>query len=107
MKVSEIRSLFDAVRRGKLSPDEAVSRLRHLPFEDLGFAKVDHHRVLRTGMPVAFSFIAFDSLGAVLFLGGWRGPGAGQYPLLGVVYFMIKAFAGYFLVILMRSALPR
>jgi NCAIR mutase (PurE)-related protein len=34
-----------------VTPDEAVSRLRHLPFEDLGFAKVDHHRALRTGMP--------------------------------------------------------
>jgi pyridinium-3,5-biscarboxylic acid mononucleotide synthase len=46
-----IRKLFDEVRRGKLSPDDAVARLRHLPFEDLGFAKVDHHRALRAGMP--------------------------------------------------------
>jgi len=46
-----IRELFEQVREGKLSPDEAVSRLRHLPFEDLGFAKVDHHRALRIGMP--------------------------------------------------------
>ena len=34
-----------------MSPDEAVNRLRHLPFEDLGFAKVDHHRAIRVGMP--------------------------------------------------------
>jgi NCAIR mutase (PurE)-related protein len=46
-----IRKLFEEVRRGKLSPDDAVARLRHLPFEDLGFAKVDHHRALRAGMP--------------------------------------------------------
>jgi len=46
-----IRTLFQQVRQGKLSPDEAVERLRHLPFEDLGFAKLDHHRVLRVGMP--------------------------------------------------------
>jgi len=46
-----ILQLFQQVRQGKLSPDEAVARLRHLPFEDLGFAKVDHHRVLRVGMP--------------------------------------------------------
>jgi NCAIR mutase (PurE)-related protein len=46
-----IRKLFEQVRRGSLSPDEAVERLRYLPFEDLGFAKVDHHRVLRAGMP--------------------------------------------------------
>ncbi len=46
-----IRKLFEQVRAGKLSPDEGVERLRHLPFEDLGFAKVDHHRALRAGMP--------------------------------------------------------
>jgi len=46
-----LRKLFNEVRRGKLSPDEAVDRVRHLPFEDLGFAKVDHHRAIRNGMP--------------------------------------------------------
>jgi NCAIR mutase (PurE)-related protein len=46
-----IHKLFDQVRAGKLSPDEAVLRLSHLPFEDLGFAKIDHHRALRAGMP--------------------------------------------------------
>jgi NCAIR mutase (PurE)-related protein len=46
-----MRQLFTDVRRGRLSPDDAVERLRHLPFEDLGFAKVDHHRALRAGMP--------------------------------------------------------
>jgi len=38
-----------AVRSGKVSSEDAVARLKHLPFEDLGFAKVDHHRVLRQG----------------------------------------------------------
>ncbi len=51
MKPDHIRKLFEQVRRGKLSPDEAVAQLRHFPFEDLGYAKVDHHRVLRAGMP--------------------------------------------------------
>jgi hypothetical protein len=46
-----LRKLFEQVRKGKLSADDAVERLRHLPFEDLGFAKVDHHRALRQGMP--------------------------------------------------------
>jgi len=46
-----IRKLFEEVRAGKRSPDEAMERLRHLPFEDLGFAKVDHHRAMRAGMP--------------------------------------------------------
>jgi hypothetical protein len=44
-----IRELLEAVRRGRLKPDDAVARLRHFPFEDLGFAKVDHHRSLRQG----------------------------------------------------------
>jgi NCAIR mutase (PurE)-related protein len=51
MNSESIRKLFEQVRGGELSPDDAVERLRHLPFEDLGFAKVDHHRALRTGMP--------------------------------------------------------
>jgi pyridinium-3,5-biscarboxylic acid mononucleotide synthase len=51
LNADSIRKLFEQVRRGKLSPDDAVQRLRHLPFEDLGFAKVDHHRTLRVGMP--------------------------------------------------------
>jgi len=51
LNADSIRKLFQQVRAGKLSPDGAVTRLRHLPFEDLGFAKVDHHRALRAGMP--------------------------------------------------------
>lgn len=51
MNAADLRKIFDEVRKKKLSPDEAVNRLRHLPFEDLGFAKVDHHRALRNGMP--------------------------------------------------------
>lgn len=51
MNAESLRRLFAQVRNGKVSPDDAVARLRHLPFEDLGFAKVDHHRALRVGMP--------------------------------------------------------
>jgi NCAIR mutase (PurE)-related protein len=51
LNAESIRKLFELVRQGKLSPDAAVQRLRHLPFEDLEFAKVDHHRALRAGMP--------------------------------------------------------
>lgn len=43
--------MFEKVRAGEVPPDEAVQQLRHMPFEDLGFAKVDHHRALRAGMP--------------------------------------------------------
>jgi pyridinium-3,5-biscarboxylic acid mononucleotide synthase len=49
MKSEEILKLLKAVEAGKLSPDAAVERLKHLPFEDIGFAKVDHHRALRQG----------------------------------------------------------
>jgi pyridinium-3,5-biscarboxylic acid mononucleotide synthase len=51
MNAASLHDLFAKVRSRKLSPDEAVQRLTHLPFEDLGFAKVDHHRALRQGMP--------------------------------------------------------
>ena len=51
MNAESIRKLFQQVRSGNITPDAAVDRLRHLPFEDLGFAKVDHHRALRAGMP--------------------------------------------------------
>jgi pyridinium-3,5-biscarboxylic acid mononucleotide synthase len=56
MNATALRHLLTQVRSKNLSPDEAVERLRHLPFEDLGFAKLDHHRALRHGMPeVIFS----------------------------------------------------
>jgi pyridinium-3,5-biscarboxylic acid mononucleotide synthase len=51
MNAQQLRKLFSDVRAGKVTPDEAVTRMRHMPFEDLGFAKVDHHRALRNGMP--------------------------------------------------------
>ena len=49
MNERELHQLLDLVRLGALPPDRAVARLKHLPFEDLGFAKVDHHRSLRQG----------------------------------------------------------
>jgi hypothetical protein len=49
----EIRQLIDDLRSGACSPDDAVRRLRRLPFTELGFAKVDHHRALRQGLPEA------------------------------------------------------
>src|SRR5271170_3346182 len=51
MNSEALRKLLEQVQKKRLSPDEAVERLRHLPFEDLGFAKIDHHRALRQGMP--------------------------------------------------------
>jgi hypothetical protein len=51
MMEDQLRSLFEEVRTGATDIDAALERVRHLPFEDLGFAKVDHHRALRHGMP--------------------------------------------------------
>src|SRR5208337_3112381 len=51
MNADALHKLFEQVKTKRVSPDEAVERLRYLPFEDLGFAKLDHHRALRQGMP--------------------------------------------------------
>ena len=51
MDQDQLRRLLEDVRAGATDIDGALDRLRHLPFEDLGFAKVDHHRALRHGMP--------------------------------------------------------
>jgi NCAIR mutase (PurE)-related protein len=56
MDHDSIEALLNEVREGRTGVDQALDRLRDLPFEDLGFAKIDHHRSLRTGMPeVIFS----------------------------------------------------
>ncbi len=49
MNQAELLKILESVEAGRLSPGSAVERLKHLPFEDLGFAKVDHHRALRQG----------------------------------------------------------
>src|SRR6266581_3926706 len=49
MNQSELLKILESVKAGELAPDKAIERLKHLPFEDLGFAKVDHHRALRQG----------------------------------------------------------
>jgi NCAIR mutase (PurE)-related protein len=51
MTEETIKALLDAVIRREVTVDEAVTRLRALPFEDLGFARVDHHRAIRCGFP--------------------------------------------------------
>ena len=51
MNEAKLRTLLEDLRQGRCDVDHAVGELRHLPFEDLGFAKVDHHRALRHGMP--------------------------------------------------------
>ncbi|OGQ74479.1 MAG: 1-(5-phosphoribosyl)-5-amino-4-imidazole-carboxylate carboxylase [Deltaproteobacteria bacterium RIFCSPLOWO2_12_FULL_57_22] len=51
MNADALAELLEKVRQGKVTVERALERLRHLPFEDLGFAKVDHHRALRQGFP--------------------------------------------------------
>ena len=51
MTEAKIRQLLKQVADRRVSPDDALTRLRHLPFEDLGFASIDHHRTLRRGLP--------------------------------------------------------
>ncbi|MGI9600822.1 MAG: nickel pincer cofactor biosynthesis protein LarB [Acidimicrobiales bacterium] len=53
MDETTLRNLLDDVRQGTVEPDEAVRRVRALPFADLGHTKVDHHRDLRQNMAEA------------------------------------------------------
>ena len=51
MNEKQLQEILTNVKDGTLNVEEAVQQLRHLPFEDIGFAKVDHHRTLRCGFP--------------------------------------------------------
>src|SRR6266849_3816685 len=51
MTEDQIRKILEQYKSGALSSEDALHRLRSLPFEDLGFANVDHHRTLRQGFP--------------------------------------------------------
>ncbi|MBI3303306.1 MAG: 1-(5-phosphoribosyl)-5-amino-4-imidazole-carboxylate carboxylase, partial [Deltaproteobacteria bacterium] len=51
MTTSRLKDLLARVQGGTLSVEEALESLKTLPFEDLGFAKIDHHRTLRKGFP--------------------------------------------------------
>lgn len=55
MDSQQVRALLEAVRAGTTTPDEALEALARLPYEDLGFARIDHHRALREG----FSEVVF------------------------------------------------
>ncbi|TYQ12883.1 UNVERIFIED_CONTAM: hypothetical protein Cloal_3921 [Acetivibrio alkalicellulosi] len=51
MNIENLRKLLENVKDGQVSVDEALTDLKKLPFEDLGFVKVDHHRNIRNGYP--------------------------------------------------------
>ncbi len=67
-----------------------------------------------SGLKFGFFYVAefihaftISALFATIFLGGWRGPGAETYPILGTAYFLVKSFIVYFVVILLRITMPR
>jgi NCAIR mutase (PurE)-related protein len=51
MAPEKLLELLSALQQGRTTPGDALAQLTHLPYEDLDFAKIDHHRPLRTGMP--------------------------------------------------------
>ncbi len=51
MDQEQLKLLLEQVRGGDMAVDDAIERLRHMPFENLGYATVDHHRAIRTGLP--------------------------------------------------------
>ena len=51
MNPANLLKLLEDIQGGRVSPQQGMDRLAHLPYEDLDFAKIDHHRTLRTGMP--------------------------------------------------------
>lgn len=53
MLLQRLRQILEKVQQGQMSVDDAMRELRHLPFQELGFAKIDHHRLLRRGFPEA------------------------------------------------------
>jgi NCAIR mutase (PurE)-related protein len=51
MDANDLKHLLTALQAGDLSIEEGLDRLKELPFEDVGIAKIDHHRALRQGVP--------------------------------------------------------
>jgi NCAIR mutase (PurE)-related protein len=51
MKTEDIRKVLEQVKRGSISINTALQKLKTLPLEDIGFATLDHHRTLRKGFP--------------------------------------------------------
>ena len=51
MEIDKLKNLLNSFKEGSADLDETLRTLKQLPFEDMGFAKIDHHRALRTGYP--------------------------------------------------------
>jgi len=94
----------------------ALAELGRTPFDLLEAESeiVAGYHVEYSGMKFAMFFLAefintlfMSALFVTIYLGGWRGPAAEQVPLLGLIYFSIKLFAVYFVMIWIRGTLPR
>ncbi len=53
MNENYVKDILEKIQQGTMSIDHAFSQLKHLPYEDMGFANIDHHRAIRTGYPEA------------------------------------------------------
>ena len=51
MNRAQVEQLLRSIAAGTVTPEQGVARLRFLPYEDVGFARIDHHRSLRQGVP--------------------------------------------------------
>ena len=80
MDRSQIENAAERRARRPTGVDEALERLRDLPFEDLGFAKLDHHRALRTGMPEVIFAESKTRRRLLQSLRAWPTPAATFWP---------------------------
>lgn len=94
----------------------ALAELGRTPFDLLEAESeiVAGYHIEYSGMKFAMFFLAefinslfMAALFTTIYLGGWRGPGAVEYPLLGLIYFIIKVFLVYFVFIWIRGTFPR
>lgn len=69
MRKEQIKEIMEEVKKEKISVDGAIEKLKNLPFEDLGFAKIDHHRSLRRGFPEVI-FCQNKAIGQVVEIAG-------------------------------------
>jgi NCAIR mutase (PurE)-related protein len=51
LQAKQLKTIFEQVKAGSITVEDAVDKLRHMPFENLGFACIDHHRQIRRGFP--------------------------------------------------------
>ena len=94
----------------------ALAELGRTPFDLLEAESeiVAGYHIEYSGMKFAMFFLAefiatlfMAALFTTIYMGGWRGPGAVEYPILGLLYFSIKLFLVYFLIVWIRGTLPR